>query len=149
MNKLQKEIILELVAAQASSDGGKDIYKELWETTGFIDDFEYGYPAKDYHIQRAITLIRKNKSNNVKFYYNVKFDKTYCSFYNSENTYLYIVYFNIQIEGKRYQISFHTLHRINDVMNDFEIKSKSCSTRWNKKVNSRDTALELLHLLSE
>ena len=149
MNKLQKEICSCLIAAQASSDGGKNIYKDLWEQTPYINNFENGYYQKDESIFKAIKLIRKNKSDNIKFYYNVKFEKEYCSYGQYKE--LYIIYFNIKIYDKNLQISFHLLEYEKSV-DDLElakliVNSKSWSTRWNKKISSRDTAMYLMNLL--
>ena len=150
MNKLQKEICSCLIAAQASSDGGKNIYEELWEQTPYYKNFKDGYYEKTSSIFKAISLIRKNKSDdNIRFYYNVKFEKEYCSYGQYKE--LYIIYFNIKIYDKNLQISFHLLEYEKSV-DDLElakliVNSKSCSTTWNKKISSRDTAMYLMNLL--
>lgn len=132
MNKVLFNIIHLVAAAQAHSDEGK-INKSLYGETVKVLNFtgktcDGGYPGKDDAILAAIKIIDTHKYMGVNYY--VKD--------NGKNV---IVYFNFKIDGKRYQVSFHSF---SNKLRKLIGKGSSC--RWEKKMSCRETCQTLLKL---
>jgi hypothetical protein len=121
MNTIMKNIVL----AQVASDGGKDI-DTLCSVKGALKMskmyYKKGYNVKDTCIRKAIKNINACKNSGV--YYNIK--RTY-----EYGNRCYIIYFNFRIDGVRHQVSFHSFGEWEETPN--------CSTRWNHKLDSRET----------
>ena len=80
-----------------------------------------GYDAKEEFILKSINLIRKNKT---QFNYWVEMAA-------DQNGYpSYISYFDFKIDGKRYQVSFHTPKNLGKKLEKHV--STGRKTRWNK-----------------
>jgi hypothetical protein len=80
-----------------------------------------GYDAKEEFILKIINLIRKNKTH---FNYWVTKD-------SDQNGYpSYISYFDFKIEGKRFQVSFHTPKTIGKKLEKYV--STGRKTRWDR-----------------
>lgn len=132
MNKVVFNIIHLVATAQAHSDEGKKpksyygIDVPILKFTG--KTCENGYPGKDAAILAAIQIINNHKPMGVNYY--VK--------NNGDNV---IVYFNFKIDGKRYQVSFHSF--FNEL---FKLIGKGSPCRWEKKISSRRTCQILLGL---
>jgi len=133
---LNKAIAKNIILAQIASDGGKDIRTESNLKLSNLYS-KKGYKAKDSRILKAIELINNNK--NTGFYYHVKFD------YYSRNldSNCYIVYFNYKINKQRQQISFHCF---SDRIGRY--RNKNTSTKWVKRLDSRECALRLAEYLN-
>lgn len=141
MNSNVKKIVRCLINAQIASDGGKGIC-ELPRTGKEWAIAKAGYAAKDRYISDAIGLI--NSSRNCGIFYHV----AYCPELSNWNDYrsqwsdCYIVYFNINIKGKRYQVSFHSFDSRLEHLRKFET-----TTRWTRKNSSRNILKELRELI--
>lgn len=124
MVNFDREIARTIVYAQVASDGGKRI-----SDIAKINDHTYpiwkkGYDAKDGLLMKAITLI--NKSDASAFRYFVSKGNI------SGST---IVYFDFRIEGRRYQVSFHTF---SSKVRRYTVKRGRYATRWDEK-SSRES----------
>lgn len=155
LDNLNRKIAKSLVLAQISSDAGK--YKrneEIFEayapkkvmTDSWGNRCEYfgnaetekstrkGYKAKDDYIRNALRLISGYP------------EKSIFRFYVCEDTQQiakYIVYFDVKIDGKRMQISFHSF----DVgLRKYLNGSKASKVRWDRR-SSAETAIAISKLL--
>ena len=123
-----------IVLAQIASDGGKHI-TEIEDALPIGKVYsKKGYTKKDSLIMKAIKTIQCNKNTGFKFFIKD------CDGFSSPAV---IVYFNFKLEGKRYQISFHSF---NMMLKRLEISN--FSTRWDKK-SSREAAVVLAEYLNE
>jgi hypothetical protein len=134
MNNSVKKILRNLINAQIASDGGKSVF-ELPRTEKEWAIAKAGYAAKDRYISDAIGLI--NSSRNCGIYFSV----TFCPELSEWND-CYIVYFNIKINGKRYQVSYHSFDSRFEPLARYET-----STRWTRKNSSRNILRELRELI--
>lgn len=125
VNKKVAELILR---AQNASDGGKNIDSlVLCTSEKTYRDNKHGYTGKDMFIMKAIEMIARNRKN-TNFRYSVVYDGEVAK---------YLVYFDTTINGKKYQVSFHSFD------NDLErFVRKSFKTEWDKK-DSRKAASEI------
>lgn len=125
--KLDLSVVKYLILAQTSSDGGKQIY----ELDGLLPlsaaYLKKGYAAKDSLLKKAVKRIQCNKNTGFRFY--IKQSDEFMSD-------CFIIYFNFKLDGKRYQISFHSFSDWSGLCNS------SFSTRWDHRC-SRETALVL------
>lgn len=127
-------IAKEIVKAQIASDGGKGI-KDIADTIDIGGVYcKKGYDIKDVCIRKAIKMINRCKKSG--FYYFVQS----CDDFTNP---CYIVYFNFKIDGERYQVSFHTFSDLDHFCN------QKTTTRWSKKVSSRESAVVLARCLKE
>ena len=94
MNKKISELI---ARSQTASDGGKGINN--FNSRKGKRDFQAGYNRKDEFILEAIRLILTTENN---FKFAVVEDK--------EGKANYIVYFSTKVDGKNYQVSFHSFN---------------------------------------
>lgn len=140
MNKIVRQIILLVANAQRHSDEGKVLRNsrnwyyegDTQEVIAFSKNYgKYGYDGKTQAILAAIALIDKHPYMGVSYY--VKDDG------NSV-----ILYFNLKLDGKRYQVSFHAFE---SKLRKLAGKGSPC--RWEKKMSSRETCQELLRLCGE
>lgn len=100
---MNEQAIRRIILAQVASDGGKGIgdlldvlpeefkpaAKKIWLK---------GYRIKDSLLEEACQIIARHKACNLRFF--VTEDK--------EGVARYIVYFDIKVDGKRLQASFHS-----------------------------------------
>lgn len=151
-NKILKDIVVLIASAQRHSDEGKIVrnQRRAQKARWFTDDetiqeehqdvlsFKntkscYGYNGKDKAIMSAIKMIDSHKYMGVNYFIKL-----------NDNSEAAIVYFNLKLDGKRYQVSFHSFSR--------ELKKlagKGSPCRWEKKVSSRETCQILLKLCGE
>ena len=94
--QIDKKVATLILRAQNASDGGKGIDEFVSNRRSYRDNCA-GYAQKDRMILSAIELIRRNRSN---FKYAVVRDR--------DGIADYIVYFETRINGKKYQVSFHS-----------------------------------------
>lgn len=135
---LDEYISKQIVLAQIASEGGKGKSTTVKKVSSFIPlgklYSKKGYLAKDTCICKAIKAIQKNPSSG--FYYHVKVEKTF-----RNNSHRFIVYFNFKLGDERLQISFHTY------ANMWKFVNQKCTTRWQKKHSSIDSAIRLAYTL--
>lgn len=97
MTKLQKEIIRAIIMAQISSDAGKGMHRV------FLPGGQYaarkGYRAKEFYELRALTMVDSTPKCGINYWVEATPDQ------NGIDSIL--VYFDIRICEKRFQISFH------------------------------------------
>ena len=92
-----------------------------------------GYDAKEEFILKSINLIRKNKTH---FNYWVTKD-------SDQNGYpSYISYFDFKINGKRYQVSFHTPNNLGKKLQKYV--STGRKTRWDRNIGGSVMACQAL-----
>lgn len=123
-----------IVFAQLASDGGKGINDLVNEVNGkdACKCFSLGYKAKDGNIFKAIDLINRQKSEEVRFYVRHAWDQNgYAS---------YLVYFTFRLNGKRLQVSFHSPDRGWSYLDKY--CENTSATYWDKD-SSRRTCLIL------
>ena len=132
-----KSIIKNIILAQIASDGGKNI-KTLQNMKGAKEASKKGYAVKDKYIKTAITLINTTPMSGINYYVEEKPDQNgYPSM---------VIYFDIKLNEKRYQISFHS-PKNRTTLSHF--CSKGRKTRWTKEINgSREACIELASILS-
>lgn len=134
---MNKKISRAIILAQVASDGGKGyrFFKGL--VPNEYNAYYLGYDVKDDYILDAINLInRYGKSSGFSYYIGESDLDTW-----NESA---IVYFNFKINGKRYQVSFHTFGEEIISRRD-EKKNDSHSTRWDK-ASSRKAAMKLVEV---
>ena len=127
-----KTICKDIVLAQVCSDAGKRIYK-LYLNNEVLDNKAkyFKYKDKVHYCLRAIRQI-----DNVPY-----LGATYHVSYEGNN--MCIVYFNIHINGMKYQVSFHNPGQ----SENSELRKyvgKTPRIRWNKKVAGSRAACEKL-----
>lgn len=129
----EQRIIKDIILAQVASDSGKDIFEIVsgnnWKDKKAAHAVECGYSAKDIYILSAMKLICKSKIANIRFY------ATNCKEINSK-----LVYFDIKIDEKYYQVSFHCFDK---EIKKFVETSKKSRTAWSKEIPSRQTCILL------
>ena len=126
---MTRKLIESLISAQEASDAGKGIYELNFNSYAKY----HGYAVKDKYILDAIKEIIKSRKKDVYFY--VTRDESIDS---------YLIYFNIRMCGKRYQMSFHSYGDFDTFLSK---KGGSCKTSWDKKKPSRDVAKKLIEYL--
>lgn len=132
--ELDPRVCKYLVLAQISSDAGKHIATDLVFAVPIGKVYcAKGYDAKDTEIMKAIKTITHSKNSGFRFYV-----KEVDGFYKRA----FIVYFNFKLDGKRYQISFHSFN-----LKLGRYTNEKFSTRWDKK-SSRETAEVLADYLN-
>lgn len=134
---MNKKIARNIILAQIASDGGKG-YRYF---KGLVpkEDVAYllGYDIKDDYILDAINMInRHGKSSGFSYY----IGESDIDSWNESA----IVYFNFKIDGKRYQVSFHTFGE-EIISRRYEKKNDTHSTRWDK-ASSRRAAMKLVEV---
>lgn len=134
--ELDKYIAKQIILAQVASDGGKGI-RELQSLFPIASVYcKKAYYVKDVCIKNAIKAIQKKP--NTGFRYHVTVDYAVCGGYK----HVFVVYFNFKLDGENRQISFHTFANL------WKYVNRKCPTRWKKKYNSRETALDLADALN-
>ena len=130
MNKTGK-IIEMIILTQIASDAGKNIFDDKIVLAGAAREYaeETGYGSKAYYERSAIELINKVPGCGINYWV-------------SEDL---IVYFDIRLNGKRYQISFHNPNT-SIILGKYVGKGRK--TRWTCDIDgSRKAARELSVLI--
>ena len=136
LNNIQKNIIKYIILAQIASDGGKGI-KTLQTFKKAKEAFLKGYAVKDKYILTAIKIIDSTPRCGINYFVKEASDQNgYASL---------IIYFDLKINEKRYQISFHS-PKNRTLLN--QNKNKGRKTRWTGEVSgSRNACIELANLV--
>jgi hypothetical protein len=134
---IDERIARNIIKAQIASDSGKDIENRTGAKNQVARGPErFGYDAKTYCILQALKLIRTNKNSMFNYYVT---EKT-----ADQNGYgSIIVYFDFNIDKKRYQISFHTpYNQVPDEM--MKMCGTGRKTHWKKNVSSIESVKALV-----
>lgn len=113
-----------ILDAQIASDGGKGTTK-----TKHMNKYVWskGYSLKDVNILKAINLIVSQKNSQFRF------KVVECEQFNS-----LLVYFEAKINGKRYQVSFHSYGF--DMFKKYLKHNEAVHISWDEK-SSRKSAI--------
>ena len=130
-----REIARAILFAQLASDGGKGIYDLLNEVDckGAEKCFRRGYCAKDSNILKAIDLINRQGSEEVRYSVIHTGDQ---NGYESS-----LIYFAFRIDGVRFQVSFHSPADWGRPVYSRYYRN-SCKTHWDK-ASSRESCYAL------
>lgn len=133
---LDRNVVKFIVLAQVGSDAGKGIY-ELnacpLATESEQKAAERGkYAIKDRWIYQALERVAGKRNTEFHFYVT-----------DGEIT-PYLVYFDFKVEGKRFQISFHSF---DSRLQKFYESSRKSRTRWDEK-SSRESCERLVEYFS-
>lgn len=131
-SRVNRAIAKAIIAAQVSSDGGKDIATLECSTGLKRGPYYMGYRLKDKFILRALKMITNTK-NGFSFYVEEKPDQ---NGYSSV-----ITYFEYNYGGIKRQVSFHTPERKAGIL--LQYSGKGRKTHWNGAHDSRSNC-ELL-----
>lgn len=130
-----------IILAQVASDGGKDIstlVDELMETSvayykplkeEVLSAWNAGYQVKDVLIENACKIVARHRDPDIRFF--VTKDR--------QGIAKFIVYFDVKINGKRWQVSFHSFSKRWAKWETSTIPSRG---NWDHK-SSRDACLAL------
>lgn len=163
---MNKQTAKRIVLAQIASDGGKYVHKVRWAEKYWIYDnteayiqckaeadalcrvlnsvpekmkdaaskaHKAGYAVKDKLLQQACEIVARHHDSDIHFF--VTKDK--------EGIAEYIVYFDIKIEGTRWQASFHSF---GDFWNKWAKSTVSSVGHWDHK-SSQETCIQLARIL--
>lgn len=117
-------IVKAICQAQIASDAGKYQHWLYLHNGASRFAHRYGYAVKPSFIMKAIKLIETNRRGIVNYYVEKGDD---------QNGYMSIlVYFDIRVDDRRYQVSFHTPY--NKAPKELKDKiGKGRKTRWAKE----------------
>jgi len=133
---IDERIARYIIAAQAGSDSGKGIRGETGARKNVIRGaVRYGYTAKLPYLMNALRLLKTNKKSMFRWYVKQEDDQ---NGYDS-----ILVYFNFHIDGKPYQISFHTPYNLAPP-ELLDMVGKGTPTHWRRNPNSRESTRELV-----
>ena len=143
MNKIyfiQKNIIYHIVATQVASDGGKKDSRKGNPKINIKNGKNYyhlGYEAKVPLLIKTIKLINSAPRCGINYF--IEKNKGDQNGYPST-----IVYFEIKINNKKWQVSFHTpAHQADEL----DILPSGRKTRWDKKKGGSYAACKELKAL--
>ena len=100
---MNKQAIKNIILAQVASDGGKGVTDLLEVVPAALKAdaqkaFNAGYAAKDELLERACLIVARHRDPDIRFF--VTEDK--------QGVAKFIVYFDVKVNGKRWQASFHS-----------------------------------------
>lgn len=127
-------VIKAICKAQIASDAGKGVHTLTCKNDK--NAVNTAYLSKENYILQALGVLTKSKITNINYW---------CELTGDQNGYPSIlVYFDIKINNKRKQVSFHTpLNRASDAL--FRYVSTGRKTRWDKKIGgSQDACRQLI-----
>jgi hypothetical protein len=131
----EREIARYIILAQSASDAGKGSkFRYIPDSRGA---FHFGYGVKTSYILAAIRLIRACNQNMFRYYVTGNTP-------DQNGNASVIVYFDVKLEGKRRQISFHTpWNQVEGTILERLIGSGR-KTRWDRNIGgSSDTCYDL------
>lgn len=134
---MNKQAAKAIILAQVASDGGKgiiDLLNALPDTLmpSAEKTWDAGYAFKDELLERACIIVARHHDNDIRFF--VTEDK--------QGVAKFIVYFDVKVNGKRWQVSFHSFSKSWSKWTKSTVASRG---NWDHK-NSRATCLELAKL---
>ena len=136
INKIEEKILKNIIAAQIASDAGKDIDELMLVDINefFIRAHYRAYSGKTEYIANAIALINSTSLGAINYFTEAKKDQ---NGYNS-----FVTYFDIKLNEKRYQVSFHT--PANKAEKIKSSANKGRRTHWRKNHESSREVCEIL-----
>ena len=140
-NKDFRFVVEAICKAQIASDAGKGIYELTCKKDKYAANT--AYLSKENYILQALGVLTKSKIKNK--YANINY---WCEKTGDQNGRpSIIVYFDIKINDKRKQVSFHTpLNQASE--NLLKYVSTGRKTRWNKLIGSREVCRQLIKELN-
>ena len=135
---MNKQAVRRIVLAQVASDGGKGI-TDLLDVipSNFLSAaqraWDSGYAVKDKLLEQACVIVACHRDGDIHFF--VTEDK--------EGIAHYIVYFDVKIGDKRWQVSFHSFSYIWAKWAKSTVASRG---HWDHK-SSREACIKMLQLL--
>ena len=136
---MNKKAALNIVLAQVASDAGKGITalydalpEKLWKEADKA--YQSAYAAKDELLERACLIVARHNDKDIRFF--VTEDK--------QGITNFIIYFDIKIDGKRWQASFHSFGKKR--WSKWAKSTVASRGNWDHK-SSRATCLKLAGLL--
>lgn len=134
---MNKQAAKAIILAQVASDGGKGIVELINALPKTLmpsaeKAWDAGYAFKDELLERACTIVARHHDNDIRFF--VTEDK--------QGVAKFIVYFDIKVNGKRWQASFHSFSKRWSRWTKSTVASRG---NWDHK-SSRATCLELAKL---
>ena len=135
-----KSIVKDICYAQCCSDAGKYIYMLSYFSSNakVFNKCEYfAYEDKAFYIKRAIDQIRHAPYVGVNYYIDIDMRENY------------IVYFNIKVGDKRYQVSFHVpgFDNNNKLLWEYQDFGRR-PIRWKSSHSSRDNCIKLIKIFN-
>jgi len=135
---MNKQAVRRIVLAQVASDGGKGITDLLDMMPNNIMPaaqraWNSGYAVKDKLLEQACAITACHKNSDVHFF--VTEDK--------QSIAKFIVYFDVKIEDKRWQVSFHSFSNRWAKWAKSTVASRG---HWDHK-SSREACVKMLQLL--
>lgn len=102
---MNKQACKNIILAQIASDGGKGITELIDVIPNKLSEdakkaWEAGYEAKDELLERACLIVARHRDPDIRFF--VTNDK--------QRVAKFIIYFDIKVDGKRWQASFHSFN---------------------------------------
>lgn len=135
---MNKQAIRRIVMAQVASDGGKGIVDLLDVMPERLmpsaqKAWGRGYAVKDKLLEQACAIVACHKDNDIHFFVTE----------DEQGIAKFIVYFDVKIENKRWQVSFHSF---SENWKKWTRSTAASRGHWDKR-NSRETCVELLKFL--
>ena len=135
---MNKQAARRIILAQVASDGGKGIVELLNVMPNNLmpsaqKAWNAGYDVKDKLLEQACKIVACHNTYDIRFF--VTEDK--------EGIAKYIVYFDVYIEGRKWQVSFHSFDNRWAKWTKSSIPSRG---HWDHK-SSRETCINMLKLL--
>ena len=134
-NNPEREIARFIILAQTASDAGKGSkFKYIPDSRGAI---HFGYGVKTHYILQAIALIRITDQKMFRYYVSGQTP-------DQNGNASVIVYFDVKLERKRRQVSFHTpWNQVEGTILE-QLIGSGRKTRWDKEIGgSSDTCYDL------
>lgn len=100
---MDKAIAEAIIMAQVASDAGKgidDLALKLIDNARNRNAQRHGYNVKDLYILKALSHVNAAKNSDVRYFVT-----------RDEHINSYLVYFDIRLNGRRMQVSFHSFNR--------------------------------------
>lgn len=135
MTKIEKAIIRAIIMAQIASDSGKGIHRIYLPGGNFPG--ATGYKSKEFYELRALRMIRTNPRCGINYW---------CEIAPDQNGFpSVLVYFDIRVDGTRYQISFHNpKYTVPDFVPYLNTGRK---TRWARSTSCYSVCEELAEII--
>lgn len=135
---MNKQAARRIILAQVASDGGKRIEELLNALPEAIKPeaetaWSHGYAYKDTLLKQACEIVARHHDSDIRFF--VVEDK--------QKVAKFIVYFDIKVNGKRWQASFHSYSKN---WSKWTKSSAASMGSWDHK-SSRETCLVLAKAL--
>lgn len=136
---MNKNAAKNIILAQVASDGGKHIRLLLDELPDNLRKeakkaYCAGYSAKDELLERACLIVARHHDPDIRFFVTE----------DTQGVAKFIVYFDIKIDGKRWQASFHSFNKKR--WSKWTKSTAASRGNWDHK-NSRETCLHLAETL--